>query len=69
MVFGGGASQNVWHLCVREDTLLEMPDLSQFPKLKELWCWNTTHFTSFPQVLRKMCWVGASALPQGREEK
>ena len=25
--------------------------------------------TSFPQVLRKMCWVGASALPQGREEK
>jgi hypothetical protein len=28
-----------------------------------------TAFTSFPQLLRKMYWVGASALPQGRDEK
>jgi hypothetical protein len=25
--------------------------------------------TSFPQLLRKMYWVGASVLPQGRDEK
>jgi uncharacterized repeat protein (TIGR02543 family) len=44
MVFGGSASQNVWHLCVRGDTLLTAPDLSQFPKLKELWCWDAQNF-------------------------
>src|SRR2546425_810857 len=29
----------------------------------------TKGFTAIPQILRKKCWVGASALPQGRDEK
>jgi hypothetical protein len=28
-----------------------------------------TKFTTIPQILRKKCWVGASVLPQGRDEK
>ncbi len=27
------------------------------------------HFTTIPQILEKKCWVGALALPQGRDEK
>ena len=49
------------------------PNLSAAEKMQvlrqSLQARNRIGNTSFPQVLRKMCWVGASALPQGREEK
>jgi hypothetical protein len=31
--------------------------------------WVFILFRSIPRVLRKRCWVGALALPQGRDEK
>ena len=47
-----------------------MEEAEDYKPMAELaWFSDTILFTSFPQVLRKMCWVGASALPQGREEK
>jgi hypothetical protein len=45
----GSIGQSLWHICIRDNPqiLVNMPDLTQFPVLKELFIWNTNQTGAF----------------------
>jgi len=45
----GSAGQNLWHICIRDNPQMteNLPGLTQFPALKELFIWNTNQTGSF----------------------
>jgi hypothetical protein len=45
----GSTGQSLWHICIRDNPQMEqsLPDLTQFPVLKELFNWNSNQSGAF----------------------
>lgn len=61
-IFWGSTGADVWHICIRDNPQMTaiLPDLSQFPKLRELWIWNTNQSGTLRPASQNLASVIAS---------